>query len=334
MGQIENGVLLVSDVAEDFEEVSLARHDLEISERETIDDLLGGIEGCGLRALHIVEPRDIPTHVLKFRHGVVLSIWSGANSRNRRSLVPAICEAHGIPYIGADAYAALITTDKGLSKSVCAEFGIKTATSIMLRTMKDVRKLEHLQYPIVLKPLFEGGSIGITQTNKVSNPEEFEIRARTLFEHFAQPILCEEFLPGREVSICIIGRSQVSHLEAVEVSMDGEPEYFDYNLFSMEDKRLPDRKKKQRFLNVSEELQPLIFDRARNLYRSLGKVDYMRIDGKFHNEEFRCIELSTDPSISRSSLFAHSFYTQNMSYAEMIREILSTQSQKVGGDKL
>lgn len=328
------GVLLVSDIAENFDEVSLARHDLEVSEQETIDDIATGVKRCGFAVVHITEPRDIPAHALKFRDCVVLSVWSGIGSRNRRSLVPAICEAHGIAYVGADPYAALLTADKALSKSVCAEFGVRTAEATLLRERSSIPRLRMTGFPVVLKPLFEGGSIGITQANMADTYEEAALCANELFDHFDQPILCEKFLPGREVSLCIVGNPFAEHFQAIEVKIEGQPGYFDNHLFSMEDKRLADRKARHVFANVTSEIDAETLARTKALYAALGKVDYMRIDGKLHSGVFSCIELSTDPGIGRVSLFANSYYTLGLAYTDMIREILSAQFSKVGGDKL
>lgn len=332
MAHNDRGVLLVSDVSVGFEELAIDRHDLEISEQRTIDEIGAGIRACGLEVLHVTEPRDIPAHALKYRECTVLSIWAGVQSRNRRSIVPAICEGYGIRYVGADAYAAAISADKALSKAICEEFGIRTPPFLLLRDATMLPALHALEYPVVLKPLFEGGSIGITQANKADSVEEARDVAVALLRSFSQPILCEQFVPGREVSFCLAGSGRANHIEAIEVEIDGEVGYFDQYLFSMEDKRLRHRQAKHRFLNVTSEIEVGTFSKIEALYAALGKVDYMRIDGKLDQGDFSCIELSTDPGIGRASLFAHSYYTIEASYEQMILGILSTQLAKTGGE--
>ena len=327
------GITLVSDVAQDFLELDISRADLEISEQKTIQGIIQGIENCGVSCVHVEDPSKIIQKQTNNPKNVVLSIWSGVRNRNRRALVPSICETFKIRYIGADPYAAIITGDKDLSKNVCSEFNMAAPKGLLVRNENQIERVKCLNFPLVIKPLMEGGSIGIDQSSKVTEYENAKNQIKKLLKYFDQPIICEEFIPGREVSFCITGSDSIVHCEAVEVIMDNDPNYFNHNVFSMEDKRLSDRQEKQNFVNVSDQIPKKTFDCAKNIFSSLGKVDYMRIDGKFH-DDFYCLELSTDPSISTVSLFAHSYYSIGKRYEDMICDILSTQLPNVGGDTL
>jgi len=323
-------VLLISDVAEDFEDLDISRLDLEVSERGTIQGVANGIEDAGYTCKHVQDPKDLPSAAQGHPDCVVLSIWSGTDNRNRRAIVPSICEAHEIKYIGADPYAAMISGDKELSKTVCADFGISAPRGLLIHGDDQFDRAALLEYPIVVKPLMEGGSIGITQESKAHDFDQARGQLRRLMKHHKPPILCEEFVGGREISFCLIGSSSVRHIEAMEVRFDGEDGYFQEHLFSMQDKRLKDRQEKQRFVNVTNEIPESLMAQVRSLFLALGKVDYMRIDGKL-TDRFWCLELSTDPSISTVSLFAHSYYSIGKSYLEMISDILSTRPSNAGG---
>jgi len=324
-------ILLVSDVASDFNELSLNRFDLEVSEQDTVAGIINGIEMCGYVCTHLQDPRELSELSNANPKCVVFSIWSGQKNRNRRAIVPSICEAHDIKYIGADPYAAMITGDKELSKSVCSEFGIQSPAGILIRSVDQSARAALLEFPIVVKPLMEGGSIGITQESKVSDLESAQRQISALLQHHEPPILCEEFKGGREISFCIIGSKMITHIEAMEVRLKGEEGYFEESLFSMHDKRSEDRREKHHFVNVTDEMPADLIERVRSTYLALGKVDYMRIDGKF-TDEFWCLELSTDPSISTVSLFANSYYSIGKSYRDMISDILSTRLSNDGGD--
>ncbi|WP_350333158.1 hypothetical protein [Coralliovum pocilloporae] len=324
-------VLLISDVADNFDSLDLSRFDLEVSERDTIADIIHGIETNGYICTHLDDPQLLSAAFAANHNAVVLSIWSGENNRNRRAIVPSICEAHGVDYIGADPYAAMISGDKELSKSICSEFGLNTPPGILIRREDQWGHAAVLNYPIVVKPLMEGGSIGITQDSKVSSVENAQRQISALLRHHEPPILCEEFIGGREISFCIVGSENIAHIEAMEVRIEGESDYFENKLFSMHDKRSKDRKKKHQFINVTEEMPLDLINRVKSIYTALGKIDYMRIDGKYTGE-FWCLELSTDPGISTISLFAHSYYSIGKSYLDMISDILSTRLRNEGGD--
>lgn len=323
-------VLLVSDVAEEFEDLDISRLDLEVSERETIQGIMNGIEDAGYNCNHVQDPKELPSAAKRYPDSVVLSIWSGTDNRNRRAIVPSICEAHQIDYIGADPYAAMISGDKELSKTVCADFGISAPRGLLIHSEDQFDRAALLDFPIVVKPLMEGGSIGITQESKASDFDQARAQLKRLMQHHKPPILCEEFVGGREISFCLVGSSTVRHIEAVEVIFDGEDGYFEEHLFSMQDKRSRERQKKQRFVNVTNEIPASLMAQVQSLFLALGKVDYMRIDGKL-TDRFWCLELSTDPSISTVSLFAQSYYSIGKSYLEMISDILSTRPSNAGG---
>lgn len=331
MNPICSTVIFVSDIAGDFEDLDLNRFDLEVSEPETIAGIIDGIRSTGHTCVHLEDPSQLHETFAANPNCVVLSVWSGANNRNRRGLVPSVCETYSVNYIGADPYAAIISSDKELSKSYCSEFGLKSPKGILIRHENQWDRVKFLEFPVVVKPLMEGGSIGITQDSKVTDSEGARRQISALFQYYKPPILCEEFAEGREVSFCIVGAKEITHIQAIEVLFEGEDGYFENNLFSMHDKRLADRKKKIKFENVTNEIPTELFKKIRSLYLSLGKIDYMRIDGKF-GSEFSCIELSTDPAISPTSLFAHSYYSVGKNYRDMISDILSTRLSNDGGE--
>ena len=323
-------ILLVSDVTEGFEKLDLSRVDLEVSERKTILGIVNGIDEAGYVCKHIQDPTQLPYIAKRYPNCVVLSIWSGTENRNRRAIVPSICEAHGISYIGADPYVAMISGDKELSKTVCADFGISAPKGLLIHNEEQLDRAALLEFPVVVKPLMEGGSIGITQESKANDLDQAYDQMAKLMRHHKPPILCEEFVGGREISFCVTGSFSISHMEAMEVRFDGEDDYFDRYLFSMHDKRSKERQKKQRFVNVTNEMPASLIAQVRALFLALGKVDYMRVDGKF-TDEFWCLELSTDPSISTVSLFAHSYFSIGKTYLDMISDILSTRPSNDGG---
>ncbi len=318
-----NPVLLVSDVAGSFDELDLSRTDLEMTDQETIDGIRHGIEACGYDCRHVDDPKSLPGIFSDNPDCLVLSIWSGQGNRNRRAIVPSICEAHNIRYVGADPYAAMISSDKNLSKTVCAEFGLNSPSGVLVRSSDQADLINGLDFPVVAKPLLEGGSIGVTQGSKAPDLATAKTRIDELFKYYQPPILCEQFIGGREISFCMVGAGKIAHIEAMEIKIDGEPDYFNDRVFSMHDKRSKCRQEKHRFVNVTDEMPDTLIHKIRRVYQALGKVDYMRIDGKYDGE-FYCLELSTDPGIGINSLFAHSYYSIGRTYRDMIAGILAT----------
>ena len=118
----------------------------------------------------------------------------------------------------------------------------------------------------------EGGSIGITQNSKVHNMADAHLQMTELMQYHEPPILCEEFVGGREISFCVVGSDRIVHIEAMEVTFDGEDGYFHDKLFSMHDKRSKERQRQRRFRNVTKDMPKELVERVKLLYLSLGKV--------------------------------------------------------------
>ena len=134
-------ILFISDVADKFEDLDISRFDLEVTEKRVINEILDGIKNAGFNAVHLESPNQIVDEYNKYPNALVLSVWSGLNNRNRRALVPSICELHSIPYVGADAYAALLCSDKELSKTMCYEFKMQTPKGLLLRSKEQENNL-------------------------------------------------------------------------------------------------------------------------------------------------------------------------------------------------
>ena len=62
-----------------------------------------------------------------------------------------------------------------------------------------------VRFPSIVKPLHEGSSKGIYNSCVVRNPEDLEREVRTILDTYREPALVEEFLPGREFTVAIMG---------------------------------------------------------------------------------------------------------------------------------
>src|ERR1700693_1413354 len=110
--KLSMNVVLIADRIKSFEDVDLASNDLELIEDSYFDDLFESLSNL-FRKVHVYEsPMKFLSSIANHKQDFVFSIWSGKNSRNRRALVPSICEAYNIPYLGADTYTNILCQDK------------------------------------------------------------------------------------------------------------------------------------------------------------------------------------------------------------------------------
>lgn len=255
----------------------------------------------------------------------VLSTWFGGQSRNRRSMVPAICEASRVPYVGADAYANLLCADKYWALEFARHKGLKTPSHRLIWSPEDIGSVETLPLPQVIKPLAEGSSIGILQTNLVKNYMDARQCAERLLQDMNSPIVAEEFIPGREVSVVLIGKpDDIQIFECMELIVSGDETYLYDKIWDIELKK--NSEKPQLFRCISSEFPKSEWSKIRKLYNSLGKMDYMRVDGRLNLNGFVVGELSPDAHLGSDNALAQAAACQGYDYNQFFRLLYSLAS--------
>jgi D-alanine-D-alanine ligase len=138
------------------------------------------------------------------RWDAVFNICEGLKGLAREAQVPALLEAYGIPYVFSDPLTLALTLDKAMTKRVVRDAGIPTADFAVIESQADIDAIQ-LPFPLFLKPVAEGSGKGVDARSHVENREQLENVARDLLARFSQPVLVEEFLPGREFTVGITG---------------------------------------------------------------------------------------------------------------------------------
>ncbi len=138
------------------------------------------------------------------RWDLVFNIAEGLPCRGREAQIPAILDVYGIPYTFSDTVIMGLTLDKALTKRVLRDLGIATAPFAVVASLEQARQVD-LPYPLFAKPVGEGTGLGIGPSSRVGTPAELEATCRDLLDRFAQPVLVEIDLPGREFTVGIVG---------------------------------------------------------------------------------------------------------------------------------
>lgn len=215
-------IVLVADRIKDHYNATLNMNNLEVVADSYFNPLYEALNKISSQVIHYETLEDFSYNITSHYNDVVLSIWSGTGSRNRRILVPAICEANNIAYVGGDSYLQAICQDKDLSKSFAAKYGIKSPYGVLLFGLDDLYKLKKLNYPAIIKPNFEGGSIGIFNCNIVKNFDEACEFAPQLLKSY-NPILAEDYVEGEEISFCLSGNiKEITLFEVIRQYIEGK----------------------------------------------------------------------------------------------------------------
>jgi D-alanine-D-alanine ligase len=129
----------------------------------------------------------------------------GGDPRNEPT-VPALFDVLGIPYTGADALALGLCLHKRRTKDVLLGRGVPTPPFRLLVDEADLAEAAGaLDYPWFVKLAHEDASLGIEESNVVGDAAALIARTRDLWEDFAQPVLAEKYVAGREINVTLLG---------------------------------------------------------------------------------------------------------------------------------
>jgi D-alanine-D-alanine ligase len=177
----------------------------EFDKQETIDALEGALKIMG----HDTEPIGNTFQLIEAlasgrRWDMVFNIAEGLYGDGRESVVPAILDQYKIPYVFSGPVIMGLSLNKHLAKLVVAAAGVPVSPGFLITELKDLEKC-NLQYPLFVKPVSEGTGKGITEKSLVNSHEELISMISWILKEFQQPALVEEYLPGREFTVGIVG---------------------------------------------------------------------------------------------------------------------------------
>ncbi len=157
------------------------------------------------------------------RPSFVFNIAEGLYGVSREAQMPAMFEMLRIPYLGSDPLTLALCLDKARAKEILAYNGVPTAPFTVVPSMETFDDLR-VRFPAMVKPLHEGSSKGIYNSCVARNVDDLEREVRTVLDVYREPALVEEFLPGREFTVAILGNgAEARVLPIVEIKFDALP---------------------------------------------------------------------------------------------------------------
>jgi len=262
------------------------------------------------------------------RWDLVFNVAEGLAGRCRESQVPAILEAYGLAYTFSDPLTCAATLDKAVAKRLVQAAGLPTPGFHVVETLDDVGRVK-LAFPLFAKPLAEGTSKGITGRSVINTPEQLEHACRRLLSEYAQPVLVEEFLPGREFTAGIIGTGHAARVIGVMEIAIRQPS--GAAVYSYETKEQCDTLVRYSRLAACP-LRDEVDDLALKAYRALACRDAARVD-------IRCdrsgkpafIEVNPLPGLHPTHSDLPMIATQEgISYARLIESIIRNAATRLG----
>lgn len=173
---------------------------------QTIREIAGALESGGHQVIDLPYGAGLFDSVTRSRPDIVFNLAEGQSGRARETIVPALLEYLGIPYTGSDPITLGVSLDKTWAKILVAEAGIPTPRFLKIGPSSGLPPdLGGLMFPMFVKPNAEGSSKGIRFSSKVTTCRELEAMVEWVHTTYGQAALVEEYLPGPEYSVGLVG---------------------------------------------------------------------------------------------------------------------------------
>ncbi len=263
---------------------------------------------------------------------------SVAGDARLESAVPLILELLGIPFTGSPPQALSSALYKDRVKDKLVAFGVSTPKACVMSGPKDPMDLA---FPVIVKPVREDGSVGISATSVVHDRRELEERVGFVRDTLRQPCLVEEFVQGRELNVALFGYPTARVLPLSEI---------DFSKLPAERPRIVSYEAKWVEGHVDyigtepqlhPELPPGVAARVRKAaleaFRALGLRDYGRVDIRLdENNTPYVVDVNPNCDLSQSAGMARAANAVGIDYGALVRLLVryaSRRKREVDGDK-
>ncbi|QTA86607.1 methyltransferase domain-containing protein [Desulfonema magnum] len=260
----------------------------------------------------------------------------GYNNDPRMELhIPALLDMLNIPYTGSSSQCLAFCYDKSLVRGIAKEMGIPVPQAFFIEPEDTMFNLP-FSFPVIVKPNFGDSSFGITQQSVTENYEDLINAISIIREKFGyeKPILVEEFLTGKDLSVGIIGNSFTSYtvLPITEEDYSEVPPDLP-RVCGYEAKWLPDSpyfKIKSVPANLPDATEKYITECCMKLLDRLECRDYTRMDWRLDAEgNPRLLEVNPNPGWCWDGHLAKMAKFAGISYAEMLEMILQAGEERI-----
>ena len=245
-----------------------------------------------------------------FKPNVIFNALHGQYGED--GYIQSILENIGIPYTHSGVLSSAKAMDKEISKKIFIKNKILTPKFIKYsldekHSELDVKIRKKFGYPVVIKPLNEGSSVGVYICNK----NNLKLKLKKLKSY--SEILVEEFISGREIQAAILGKKKLGAIE-----LKPRRKFYDYeakyNSKAKTKHIIPVNLKKKKF----DELMKI----SQKVHNLLGCRGVTRSDFKFYRGKFYLLEINTQPGMTKLSLVPEISAYKNINFINLLKLII------------
>jgi D-alanine-D-alanine ligase len=226
---------------------------------------------------------------------------------------------------GSGSHGLLYGQDKAVAKKILEFHGIHTP--VFARSYRGRLDFSHdLEFPVIVKPAREDGSIGIEFNAVVSSIRELMERIDWLHTNFDSPVLIEEYVEGREMYVGVIGNDNPTALPVIELDLsklpEGVPRIAGAEVKWGKGTRAYRDTKSAVAEDLPEDTTALLQQTAVAVFQALELRDYARIDMRLRPDgRVAVIEANPNPWLASKAEFTLAARKTGRTYTQLIGEI-------------
>jgi D-alanine-D-alanine ligase len=305
--------------------------ELKTDDWKTEAHVLAALEKLGHATQHlaIFDDLDLVRQKLQgFEPDVIFNLADQfKNNRAFDQNIVSFLEMQGLPFTGCGSTGLTLCKHKGISKKILGYHRIHVPDFVTIARGKRISRPPRLKFPVLVKPLKEEASFGISQASFVENDDQFKERVQFIHEKYDNDVIAEEYIEGRELYVSILGNHRLQVLPIRELIFKevppDEPKIATYRAKWDEEYRKRWGLQNQFAAGLDPALVADIEDRCKRIYHLLTIDGYARLDLRVTaNNEVYFIEANPNPILAEDEDFAQSALKAGLTYPQLIERIV------------
>ena len=280
---------------------------------DTAKSVLKALKKKGYKAIICEPDGNLIKKIKSFKPNVVFNALHGRFGED--GYVQTILETAKVKYTHSGVIASYIAMDKDISKKLFLKNKIITPKYLKYKFNKNntIKKKiiftvkKKLKFPVVIKPINEGSSVNVYICNKKNLIQNL----KKLFQY--KEILIEEFIPGREIQVAILGKKKLGAIELIP-----KRKFYDYEA------KYSAKAATKHIIPVELDKKDLnnVMNIAFKAHKLIGCKGVTRSDFKFNKGKFYLLETNTQPGMTKLSLVPEIAAHSGMSFINLIEWII------------
>ena len=240
--------------------------------------------------------------------------------------IPALLDLFQIPYTGSPPLTLGLCQDKGKVKDILNSQGILTPRYKIFD--RGFKPMKGSVFPIIVKPLHEDGSLGISRESVVYEDEALNIQVQYIIEKYHQPAIVEEYVEGRELNVGLLetnGKVSVLPISEIDYSEfpEGVPKICGYEAKWMTESVEYQKSKPICPAPLEWVMQKRVEHLAVRVFNLFECRDYARVDMRTDRDgKIYILEVNPNPDISPQSGMTRALKVRGMTYEEFVGRLL------------